>query len=238
MRGKDLLVLLNGRGFKMSQSTLYSALSSEKFSYQACRPYNPRRDEDLVRQWKDDFENVFTQVSQDHSSKEISVFVQYETRFGQKGTTSKQWAPVGKRPNRPVQDEYGNGYIFGAVCPDSGHKHFLVSTDLCIDFMQYFLKTFSRSLGRGVHALLVLDNASWHTSPKLKIPKNITLHFLPAYSPDLNPIENLWKFIKSNFLCNKWIKGGKQILKAGIDAVKKLTPEMIKSVCARNYGMT
>jgi hypothetical protein len=93
---------------------LYSALSSEEFSYQTCRPYNPRRDEDSVRQWKDDFKNVFTQVSQDHPSKEISVFFQDETRFGQKGTTSKQWAPVGKRPNRPVQDKYGNGHIFAS----------------------------------------------------------------------------------------------------------------------------
>ena len=84
------------------------------------------------------------------------------------------------------------------------------------------------------HRCAAVSASSWTGSP-LRQHSPCTL---PAYSPDLNPIENLWKFIKSNFLCNKWIKGGKQILKAGIDAVKKLTPEMIKSVCARNYGMT
>lgn len=168
----------------------------------------------------------------------MKVFFQDEARFGQKGTKSKQWAAVGQRPSRPCQDEYANGYIFGAVQPETGQRHFLVTTDICKEFMQYFLNTFAASLDKNVHALLVLDNASWHKTPKIQIPTNVTLHFLPPYSPDLNPVENLWDFIKDNFLCNRIIKGGRDILRFGAEACKKVTTEIVQSVCRRNYCTT
>ena len=136
---------------------------------------------------------------------------------------------------RERQDGYLNAWIFGAACPSTGQTEFLVATETGLEFMQIFIDQLSKKLEKNAHAILVLDNASWHTSPKLSIPKNIYLHFLPPYSPELNPIENLWKYIKENFLCNKFFKGIDEILSAGANACKKITKEMIKSVCARNY---
>lgn len=237
-RGEALMLRLKTNGITMSLSTVYSTLHRLDFSYQTTRPYNPKRDEAAVSQWKVEFPMRLHEIEIAHPDRIIKVFFQDEARFGQKGTKSKQWAAKGERPERPCQDEFANGYIFGAVEPKNGLHHFLVTTDVCTEFMQHFLNTFSKSLGRGVHAMMVLDRAGWHRTPNLKVPSNVTLDFLPAYSPDLNPAENLWDFMKDNFLCNRIMKGGKEILRIGSEACKKITCEMVKSVCKRNYCLT
>lgn len=237
-RGEDIKLLLERRGVFLSLSAVYDNLHKHQFSYQTARPVNPNRDEAQVAQWKVQLPEVLREVKECQPGKILKLFFQDEARFGQKGTMSKQWAPVGQRPTRERQDEFKNAYLFGAVCPESGQSHFLVATDADTTFMQIFLNNFSRTLGRGVHALLVLDNAPWHKTPSLKVPSNITLHFLPPYSPDLNPTENLWDFMKDNYLCNKVTLGIKGLMKSGVDACKRITAEIIRSVCARNYCTT
>ena len=237
-RGGDIKVLLQSRGISMSLSSVYNNLHKHDFSYQTARPMNPNRDEVKVAQWKVQLPEVLSEVKKSQPGKSLKLFFQDEARFGQKGTMSKQWAPVGERPTRVRQDEFKNAYLFGAVCPESGQSHFLVATDSDTAFMQIFLNNFSRTLGRGVHALLVLDNAPWHKSASLKVPSNVTLHFLPPYAPDLNPTENLWDFMKDNYLCNKVTNGIKELIKLGVDACKRVTAEIVKSVCARNYCTT
>ena len=237
-RGEDLKKLLENRGISMSLSSVYVGLHAQTFSYQTPRPFNPKRSEIQVSQWKDEFPDVLDMTRKSNSEKTVSVFFQDETRYGQKGTLSKQWAPVGLRPARPRQDDFKNSYIFGAACPESGQHHFLVATDSDTEMMSIFLNNFSESLDPGLHALLVLDNAPWHKSASLKVPSNITLHFLPPYAPDLNPIENLWDFMKDNYLCNKVTRGLKELMRAGVHACRQVTTEIIQRVCARNYCTT
>jgi transposase len=62
-----------------------------------------------------------------------------------------------------------------------------------VDAMNTHLAEISRTVTAGAHAVLVLDGASWHTSPRLCVPANITLLPLPRYAPELNPVENLWR---------------------------------------------
>ena len=237
-RGKDIKLLLEQRGICMSLSCVYENLHKHDFSYQTARPVNPNRDEAQVAQWKVRLPEVLRELGESKPEKILKLFFQDEARFGQKGTMSKQWAPVGQRPTRVRQDEFKNAYLFGAVCPESGQSHFLVTTDADTAFMQIFLNNFSQTLGRGVHALLVLDNAPWHKTASLKVPSNVTLHFLPPYSPDLNPTENLWDFMKDNYLCNKVTRGVEGLIKVGVDACRKITAQIIRSVCARNYCTT
>jgi putative transposase len=66
--------------------------------------------------------------------------------------------------------------------------------------MQAHLATISRRVRRGAHALLVLDGAGWHSSPRLRVPHNISLLPLPRYAPELNPVENLWEYLRGNLL--------------------------------------
>jgi transposase len=237
-RGEELRDLLASREITMSVSTVYRELHKHRFSFQKPRPMNPHRDETQVQQWKAEFPATLKKLQEDQGDKIVKVFFQDETRYGQKGIMTPQWAPVGKRPTRERQDEFGNAYIFGAACPETGQSHFLVASEIGSEFMQLFLNSFAKTLGRKVHALLVLDNASWHTSQRLVVPSNITLHPLPPYAPDLNPIENLWLFMKKNYLCNRVYRDSKQIIDIGASVCKKVTKEIIKSVCARNYCST
>ena len=66
-----------------------------------------------------------------------------------------------------------------------------------------FLELFSKTIAKGEHAVMIWDGAGFHTSKSLKVPENVSLIQLPAYSPELNPIENLWHYLKSHFWSNR-----------------------------------
>ncbi len=72
--------------------------------------------------------------------------------------------------------------------------------------MNHHLKFISEEAGDHVHVVLVLDQAGWHMAKRLKILKNVTLLYLPAYSPELNPVERLWGYMKSHYLSNRGYK--------------------------------
>ncbi len=69
--------------------------------------------------------------------------------------------------------------------------------------MQVHLEEISKAVAPGGHAILILDRAGCHTTPKLEPPKNITLLPLPPRAPDLNPVENIWRFLRQNWLSNR-----------------------------------
>jgi len=193
------------------------------------------RNEKDVKNWLNSFPEVISRVSQENPDKNIEVYFQDETRFGQQGILVRQWSEVGNRPVRERQIEYKNAWIFGAVNPLTGAHHGIVTTHAATDFMQEFIDSFSLTIQKKSHAVLILDNASWHHSADLSVPKNITLHFLPPYSPELNPSECLWKFIKSRFLCNRLYGSLEEIIEAGVEAWRKVTSKIVQSVCACNF---
>jgi transposase len=69
--------------------------------------------------------------------------------------------------------------------------------------MALHLAEISQAVAPGAHAIVLLDQAGWHTTGKLPIPSNITLMPLPAKSPELNPVENIWQFMRDNWLSNR-----------------------------------
>ncbi|SMD21297.1 DDE superfamily endonuclease, partial [Rhizobium sp. RU36D] len=97
-------------------------------------------------------------------------------------------------------------YIFGAICPKKGKGAGLVLPYCDTEAMQEHLAEISNAVDPGAHAVLILDQAGWHVTPKLKVPDNITLMFLPPRSPELNPVENLWQFMRDNWLSNRVFK--------------------------------
>jgi transposase len=66
--------------------------------------------------------------------------------------------------------------------------------------MQFHLNEIARTVARGAHAVLLLDRAGWHTTGSLVIPNNMTLVFLPSRAPELNPVENVWQYLRHNWL--------------------------------------
>ena len=129
------------------------------------------------------------------------------------------------------QTRYENVYLFGAVCARTGDSHALLLPRANVDAMQTYLDSLSKHVGDHRHIVLVLDGAGWHTSRRLCVPANISLLFLPPYSPELNPIENLWGFLKSHYLSNRCFEDYDVLIEAGAAAWNALTPERIMSLC-------
>jgi transposase len=100
--------------------------------------------------------------------------------------------------------------------------------------MQLHLEEISRHVAEGAHAILLLDRAGWHTTAKLDMPSNITPIFLPSRAPELNPVENVWQFMRGNWLSNLVF----DTYDAACDAWSKLIarPETITSIGMRDWA--
>ncbi len=106
-----------------------------------------------------------------------------------------------------------------------------------LEGMRLYLDDFSRSLERGVHALLVCDQAGWHTSGRLPIPENICIVLLPAKSPELNPAELLWREMRQKYLGNRGFPDRDYLDEAICEAWREVTknPQSLKSLCGFNW---
>jgi transposase len=176
-------------------------------------------------------------VRDEQPDKRLLIFHQDEARFGQQGTLTRVWAPKGSRPSAVKQTEYEYLWIVGAVCAETGQAEAILAPNLNTDVMNAFLREFSRSLAADVHAVLIWDGAGFHRSGKLQVPANVSLIELPPYSPQLNPIENLWHYLRSHHWSNRWYENYDALMAAAIDAWRKvaLVPERLKSVCRAAY---
>lgn len=168
----------------------------------------------------------------------IEIWFQDEARIGQKNGRTRIWAKKGSRPRLPADQRYKSAYLFGAVCAqrDTGAALMLPWADT--ETMNLHLKEISRTVAKGAHAAVLMDRAPWHTSGELKVPKNLTPIFLPARSPELNPVENIWQYLRQNWLSNQIFEDHAAILDAGCDAWNRLMaePTAIKSIAAREWA--
>jgi transposase len=104
--------------------------------------------------------------------------------------------------------------------------------------MQMHLDEISRTVAARAHAVVLMDRAGWHKTDKLKIPKNLTIILLPSRSPELNPVENVWQYLRQNWLSNSVFEDYQAILDAGCDAWNKLVanPQTIMSIGLRDWA--
>ena len=97
--------------------------------------------------------------------------------------------------------------------------------------MGVFLQRFSATLAEDEHVVMVLDGAGWHTSHDLAVPSNLSLLRLPPYSPELNPVERIWLYLRERHFSHRVLDDDRAVLDAVCDAWCKLTPERIRSLC-------
>lgn len=172
-----------------------------------------------------------------HPDQRVLTFFQDEARFGQKGTTTRVWAPRGSRPTVPKQTQYDYLYVFGAACCQTGSAVALIAPQVDTGMMNYFLSEFSRSLAPDVHAVMILDQAGWHVAKALVVPANVTLIYLPPRSPELNPIENLWHWITSHYWSNRVHADYSSMLDSASDALGATFADLqrVQSICNAPY---
>ncbi len=175
---------------------------------------------------------------QDAAGKPIEIWFQDEARIGQKNKTTRRWARRGTRPSAPHDQRTRSTYIFGAICPARGAAAGLILPRCNTAARALHLDEISRTVAPGAHAVLLLDQAGWHLSDTLDIPDNITLMPLPAKSPELNPVENIWQFMRENWLSNRIFRSYDDILDHCCYAWNKLLdqPWTIMSIGLRDWA--
>ena len=135
-------------------------------------------------------------------------------------------------------NRHDSAYLFGAICPDRGVGAAIIMPGVNAEAMQEHLVEISTQVAPGAHAVLVCDGAGWHqTGGKLRVPDNITLLPLPPYSPELNPMENVWEYLRGNKLCALVWDSYEAIVEACKNAWAFLIndPERIRSIGAREW---
>ena len=173
-------------------------------------------------------------LARKHPGKRIELWFMDEARVGQKGGLTHVWYQKGVRPRGVRQQGFASAHLFGAVCPERGAGVALVLPEVSTAAMEVFLAELARAVSAGTHVALVLDGAGWHVSKQLVVPANLTLIPLPPYSPELNPIERLWFYLRDNRLTHRVFADTAQIIDACCDAWNTLLGETdrIRSLCS------
>jgi hypothetical protein len=168
----------------------------------------------------------------------VEVWFHDEMRLGQKNPRTRRWARRGTRPRTLTDLRTKSAYLFGAICPNRGTGAAIVMPSANTQAMQYHLDEIARSLAPKAHAVVVLDQAGWHTTGKLRVPENLSLLPLPPKSPELNPVENIWQFLRQNKLSNRIFGDYEAILTAACDAWNSLLadPARITSIATRQWA--
>ena len=157
-----------------------------------------------------------------------------ESRFGTHSKIGHGWFRTGIRTPIKIKLGYKNFYLYSAASPKSGKEFTLLLPNVNIDCMNIFLREFEKVNGDRKIAI-VMDGPGWHKSDKLIISENIRIIILPPYSPELNPVEKLWQYIKDHTIKNRIYKTLRELENAVCRFVNKLTPEIIKSICGVSY---
>ncbi len=169
----------------------------------------------------------------------VEIWFQDEARVGQKGGHAYIWAEIGSRPLMVRDNRHDSAHLFGAMCPARGVGAAIIMPTVNTEAMNEHLNEISTQVAQGAHAVLVLDGAGWHqVGGTLIVPDNITLMSLPPYAPELNPMENVWEYLRANKLCALVWDSYEAIVGACRDAWTFLTddPARIQSIGTREWA--
>ena len=159
-------------------------------------------------------------------------------RLGQKNPRTRRWARRGTRPRALADLRTKSAYLFGAICPEQGTGAALVMPRANTEAMQHQLDEIARCVAPGAHAIVVLDQAAWHTTGKLRLPENLSLLPLPPKSPELNPAENVWQFLRQTRLSNRIFDDYHAIVEACCAAWNRFAddPHTVASITTRAWA--
>ncbi len=165
--------------------------------------------------------------------KTVNIYFQDESRYGLQVRPKRILTSKGVKPIQPYQHKFQNSYIYGAFSPLDGDSLLLDLPYCNTEMTQIFLDHLSKKKPEELK-ILVMDNASFHHSKTLNYPKNIVPLFIPAYSPELNPAERVWQYLK-NQVCQKIFPSLEDIQKKMHQVInERLTKERIISLTHNN----
>jgi transposase len=161
----------------------------------------------------------------------MAVYLMDESRFGLLSIQRRCLTARGIKPIVPYQHRFKNFYLFGAYAPISG-DHFTLEMPYCnTDCFEAYLEALAAHRPHEFK-VVILDNGAFHKAKRLIVPANIALLFLPPYSPELNPAEQIWRYIKDR-LANQVFKDLIELADAVAKIIQTLSPEIVKSITGR-----
>lgn len=159
---------------------------------------------------------------------------QDEAGFGRINKPKYCWCEKGVRPSVPCHHIREYRYAYGAVEPLTGESFFLVMPYCNTNCMNIFLQDLSEKYPND-KIVLVCDGAAWHKAKALIIPDNIHLIFIPPYTPEMNPIEQIWKEIRKRGFKNEVFHTLDDVMNRLCDIIGSLSTFTIKSITGRDW---
>lgn len=157
-----------------------------------------------------------------------------EARFGTHSKIGYGWFPKGQRPRLDIKLGFKNFYAYSAINPLTGKSFNLLLPKVNAEIMSIFLEEFSQAYPNN-RITLVVDGAGWHRAKNLRVPENIKLVFLPPYSPELNPVERFWLYMKKKILTNRLYDSVEDLQNAACLFLRSTPPATIAQICAINW---
>jgi transposase len=237
-RGPDIRRLLREEfGVALGRQATYNLLHRLGFSDLMPRPQHPGSDEEVQEFFKEIVVEQIAAIAAAHPGQELQVWFEDEARFGQQGTLTRVWARRGSRPRAVRPQGRTSLYAMAAVCVATGSVSAMLVSGLDTAVLNGFLRQVARELPPGAHAVLIWDGAGYHTGAGLAVPATISLILLPPYSPELNPVENLWHYLRSHHWSNRVYRDYEDLQGEAARSLGAvcLDSEKIKSICNAPY---
>jgi transposase len=204
------------------------------------RPYHPKKDAAAQEAFKKNFSTLLKEaLLGTTAAAPVEIWFQDEARVGQKGSLSYVWGPVGSRPPMVRDNRHDSAYIFGAICPARSIGAAIITPTANTECMNLHLAEISTQVAPGSVAALICDGAGWHQrASEIKLPENIVLLPLPPYAPELNPMENVWEYLRGNKLSAGVWNSYDAIVEARADAWNWFVNDLarIRSIGTREWA--
>jgi transposase len=238
LRGADIRRILEQEfGARYSLDGVYKLLHRLDYSSLMPRPQHEEADPELQAIFREVVLDQIQAIAEAHPGEEVQVWHEDEARFGQQGTLTRVWARRGSRPRRVRQNGRESLYVLTAVCAVTGAAFGLIMPALDTAVVNLFLEEFGRQLAPGVHAVLLWDGAGYHVAKGLVVPANVSLINLLPYSPELNPVENLWHYLRAHYWSHGVYRDYDALLAVATETWRTvcMDPGKIRSICAVPY---
>ncbi|HAS6410520.1 TPA: IS630 family transposase [Vibrio vulnificus] len=229
--------IVNEFGKHYHPDSIYYLLNHMGFSWITSRSKHPRQS----RQIQDDFKKfkieTILKIPGHMGLDNVDVWFQDEARFGQQNTTTRLWAERGSRPRVVKQQQFEYAYLFGSVCPARGIGEAMVVPWVNKNIMVEHLKQLSAVTKKGRHAVVIMDGAGWHTNDIAEPFDNVSIIKLPPYSPELNPIEQVWSWLRQHYLANQSFADYEDIVSKVCRALNSFLEcsARVRQMCSRRW---
>lgn len=167
-------------------------------------------------------------VKMNNMFESVNLYFQDESRFGLKTHTGRCITIKGVKPIVKYQQRFKNTYLWGSYSPINGDSFVWEINGVNKTIFEAYLKSFSKHKPQELK-IMIIDNAGFHSVKDITIPENIKLINIPAYSPELNPCERMWHYIKSKFK-NQLFSDMEELRNWLENQVKEITPKQIQSI--------